>query len=301
MSDRTTEGDGSDGVLAAEPDTPFLVAASLSGVADAAWARRAAPAVDAAVMGGIALDTASRRAARELVERDRSEFLPRDPIDWIDDQLAAVADAPLVPGVNVRSATVAPIREAARVCADHGALCEINAHCRQPELRAVGCGESLLADRDRLVEYVTAAVETGAVTSVKVRTEVSGVDLVAVADSVAAAGAEWLHVDAMDSESVIAAITAADPGGQTPPRSALTVIANNEVRGRESVAEYAQYGADAVSVGRPSENPTGLTRVADAVDAWRAGSLAGDGPEDGPNGESKDEPNDQPNDPPEAP
>ncbi|GAB7009395.1 tRNA-dihydrouridine synthase [Halorubrum trueperi] len=277
---------------------PFLVAASLSGASDAVWARAAAPHVDVAVMGGIALDPASRAAARDLVARDRSEFLPDDPVEWIDRQVRAVDDAPVRPGVNLRSATVEPVREAAEICADRDAVCEINAHCRQPELRAVGCGESLLRDVDRLAEYVAAAAETGATTSVKVRTEVPGVDLVAVADAVADAGADWLHVDAMDSEAVVEELTAGRPTGDTGspdspndpigldapdpldasdshefPRCSLTVVANNGVRGRETIAEYAEYGADAVSVGRPSERPEALARVADAVRAWREGEL----------------------------
>lgn len=256
------------------PDAPFLVAASLSGAADADWARAAAPHVDAAIMGGIALDPASRAAARDLVGRDREEFLPNDPIGWVDRQLRAVDDEPIRPGINVRSATVEPVREAAAICAERGAVCEINAHCRQPELRAVGCGESLLRDADRLAEHVSAAAEPGATTSVKVRTEVSGVDLVAVADAVAAAGADWLHVDAMDSEAVVADLTDCEPAD---PRRDLTVIANNGVRGQKTVAEYAAYGADAVSVGRPSDNPPTLSRVADAVQAWREGQLNGDG------------------------
>ncbi|WP_144925103.1 tRNA-dihydrouridine synthase [Halorubrum salsamenti] len=253
---------------------PFLVAASLSGAADAEWARTAAPHVDAAVLGGIALDPASRAAARDLVARDRSEFLPGNPLAWIDRQLDRLADVPLRPGVNVRSTTVDPVREAAERCAERGAVCEVNAHCRQPELRAVGCGESLLRETDRLAAYVAAAAETGATTSVKVRAEVPGADLVAVADAVADAGADWLHVDAMDSEAVVDELTAGrERDGTDRPRDDLTVIANNGVRGRETVAEYAAYGADAVSVGRPSERPEALSRIADAVAAWREGKL----------------------------
>ncbi|GAB7090503.1 tRNA-dihydrouridine synthase [Halorubrum luteum] len=248
---------------------PFLVAASLSGEADATWARTAGEYVDVALMGGVALDPASRAAARDLVERDRAEFLPDSPVTFIDDQLRALTDASVRPGFNVRSSTVDPIREAAAVCADHDAVCEINAHCRQPELCAVGCGESLLENVDRLADYVAAASGAGAETSVKVRTEVPGVDLVAVAEAVATAGADWLHVDAMDSEPVVGdlatAIEAADLG--------MTLVANNGVRGRGTVAEYAAHGADAVSVGRPSDDPRVLSRVADAVAAWRAGKL----------------------------
>ncbi|WP_123620325.1 tRNA-dihydrouridine synthase [Halorubrum sp. CSM-61] len=267
----------------AESAPPFLVAASLSGASDADWARAAAPHVDAAVLGGIALDPASRAAARDLVARDRSEFLPEDPLAWIARQLDRLADDSLRPGVNVRSATVDPVREAAEICAERGAVCEVNAHCRQPELRAVGCGESLLRDADRLAEYVSAAAETGATTSVKVRAEVPDVDLVAVADAVADAGADWLHVDAMDSEAVVQELTAGRTTGEAErPRDGLTVIANNGVRGRATVAEYAAYGADAVSVGRPSERPPALSRVADAVAVWRKGQLLAAGDADPP-------------------
>ncbi|RLM72352.1 tRNA-dihydrouridine synthase [Halorubrum sp. Atlit-26R] len=256
---------------------PFLVAASLSGAADAAWARDVAEHVDVALLGGVALDSASRAAARDLVARGRSEFLPADPLSFVADQLDALADAPVRPGVNVRSATPGPVREVARVCADRGAVCEVNAHCRQPELRAVGCGESLLREPDRLARYVAAAAETGTTTSVKVRAEVPGVDLVAVAERVSAAGADWLHVDAMDSEAVIAdlaaAVDAAPASGEETALADLTLVANNGVRGRETVAEYAGHGADAVSVGRPTEDPPVLSRVADAVGEWRDGTL----------------------------
>ena len=260
-------------MTADEGPPPFLVAASLSGAADADWARAAAPHADAAILGGIAVDPASRAAARDLVARDRSEFLPADPLAWIERQLDRLAETPIRPGVNVRSATVEPVREAAAVCAERDAVYEVNAHCRQPELRAVGCGESLLRDTGRLAEYVTAAAETGATTSVKVRAEVPGVDLVAVADAVAEAGADWFHVDAMDSEAVVDELTADDGN----PRDDLTVIANNGVRGRETVAEYAADGADAVSVGRPSERPASLSRIAESVVAWQEGELLAEG------------------------
>jgi TIM-barrel protein len=239
---------------------PRLALASLSGEGDARWALAAADHAGAAFLGGVAIDEPSRAAARELVARDREEFLPADPLAFVDDQLATVADSPAAirPGINVRSTTVEPIREVAAICADHDAILEINAHCRQPELRAVGCGETLLADTDRLAEYVAAAAEAAPVVSVKVRAEVDGVDLAGVAKRIAAAGADAIHIDAMDSENVVADVAAATD---------LFVIANNEVRGRESVREYMGYGADAVSVGRPSRRPDGsvMAAVADAV------------------------------------
>lgn len=236
-----------------------LVAASLSGHSDAEWARTASEYVDCAILGGIALDGPSRRAARKLVARDREEFLPTSPLEFIDEQLTALSDFDLEMGFNVRSTSVEPIREAGNICREHGAICEINAHCRQDELCAVGCGETLLRDTDRLCEQVETAAETGANVSVKVRTEVPEVDLLKTARAVERAGASTLHIDAMDSESVVRDVSEG---------SSLTVIANNGVRDRESVREYFEYGADAVSVGRPSDDPRVLSRVREAISEY---------------------------------
>lgn len=256
---------------------PFRVAAaSLSGESDAEWARAALPHVDAAFLGGIALDDSTREAARAMADRERREFLPEDPLAFVDDQLAALTDARLSPGFNVRAVDPDAVRAAASICADHGALLEVNAHCRQDEMCATGAGEALLRAPDRLAGHVAAASETGATVSVKVRTELDGVDLPAVAARVAVAGADVVHVDAMDSEPVVADVVEAlggvpgVPSGGDDGRAAL-VVANNGVRDRATVREYLGYGADAVSVGRPSDDAAVLARVAEATREWFEG------------------------------
>ncbi len=238
---------------------PRLALASLSGRSDAAWARAVEDHVGAAFLGGIALCEPSRVAARALVERDREEFLPPDPVAFVDRQLDALADASLLAGFNVRSTALDPIREVAAVCAAHDAVVEINAHCRQAEMCAVGCGETLLRDPDRLAAHVRAAAETGATVSVKVRAEVPGVDLAETARRIEAAGADTIHVDAMDTPQAIANVATA---------SELFVVANNGVRDAATVETYLSLGADAVSVGRASDRPAVLERVRRAVAAW---------------------------------
>ncbi len=238
---------------------PRVAVASLSGESDAAWARAAAPHVGAAVLGGIALDEPTRQAARRMVaDRDRTEFLPPDPVEFVDRQLAALADADLLTGVNVRASSPEPVRAAARVCADHGAVLEVNAHCRQDEMWAAGAGEALLAAPGRLAAQVAAAAEAGATTGVKVRTEVVA-DLPAVCRRAVDAGADVVHVDAMDAEPVV---------GDVVDAVDAFVVANNGVRDRETVREYLAMGADAVSVGRPSDRPAVLRRVRRATDEW---------------------------------
>jgi TIM-barrel protein len=239
--------------------SPRVAIASLSGESDAAWARNVEEHVGAAFLGGIALDESTRDAARRLVDRDRSEFLPDDPVAFVDEQLAALNDAPVQPAFNVRSATLDPIRRAAAVCKDHEAVLELNAHCRQDEMCAAGAGESLLREPARLCEQVEAAASDGATVSVKVRTELAGVDLPDVCRQANQAGADVIHVDAMDAEEVVADVVDATDA---------FVIANNGVRDRETAREYLDSGADAVSVGRPSDDPEVLRRVAAATADW---------------------------------
>jgi TIM-barrel protein len=246
---------------------PAVALASLSGRSDAAWARAGATFADVAFLGGIALDEASREAAREMVARDRDEFLPPDPLSFVDRQLSALTEVPLLAGFNVRSATVGPVARAARVCAAREAVLEVNAHCRQSEMCEAGCGERLLRDTDRLCAMVRAAAAAGATVSVKVRAEVPGVDLGETAARLAAAGTDAVHVDAMDSEAVVADVAAAD----------CYVVANNGVRDRATVREYLQYGADAVSVGRPSDDPAVMRRVNRACREWRREADGGAG------------------------
>jgi len=241
------------------PFAPRVALASLSGRSDADWARAGADDAGAAFLGGIALDEPTREAARSLVDRDREEFLPADPLAFVDDQLAALTDAPLRSAFNVRASSPEPVGEVAGICRDHGALVEINAHCRQDEMCAAGAGESLLRDPDRLCAYVRAAAGAGATVSVKCRAELDGVDLPAVAARASAAGADVIHVDAMDSEGVVAEVVAA---------AGAAVVANNGVRDRATVREYLACGADAVSVGRASDDPRVLRRVRHAVEEW---------------------------------
>jgi len=244
---------------------PRVALASLSGEADAAWAEAMAAHVGCAFLGGIALDSSTRDAARAMTDRDRSEFLPADPVGFVDAQLVALADAPLRPAYNVRSATLGPLRDVAELCRARDAILELNAHCRQDEMCAAGAGESLLREPDRLARQVRTAAETGAAVSVKVRAEVDGVDLPELARRLEAAGADAVHVDAMDSESVVAEIADATD---------LFVVANNGVRGSATAREYFEYGADAVSVGRASDDPEILRAVRETADEWVAREAA---------------------------
>ncbi|MEF8771119.1 tRNA-dihydrouridine synthase [Halodesulfurarchaeum sp.] len=239
---------------------PRVAVASLSGKSDADWAKQASPWAGAAFLGGLALDKQTRTAARQMVTgRDRSEFLPEDPFGFMESELRALDETDITPGFNVRSVDQSSLKRAAKLCADYGAYIEINAHCRQPEMTRIGAGQALLTEPERLANTIRTAAQTDATVSLKVRTEILGVDLQQVSQTAVEAGADILHIDAMDSESVIKDVK---------DRTTAFIIANNGVRDQATAIEYLEYGADAVSVARPSTNTEVLRRVKHGVKNW---------------------------------
>lgn len=233
-----------------------LVLASESGVTDAAYANHRADAIDAVCLGGLAVDGPTRDAARAMVDRDRDEFLPPDPVAYVEDELAVLDDA-VAAAVNVRAAEAEALRRVAEVCADAGAAVEINAHCRQHEMIDRGCGHALLRDRDRLAELVAAAAATGATVGVKTRAEVT--DDAAVARRLAGAGADFVHVDCMDTPSAVDEVATAAPE--------LVLVANNGVRSAADARAYLDRGADAVSTARGGRDPARLDAIREALPA----------------------------------
>ena len=141
---------------------PRVALASLSGESDAAWARAA---------------SGSRRNGVPRRNRDRRGFATRGGT-------AGRARAERVPArrpVRVRRAGTRRARRRSgssggqrqeRLARADPGRCRasapttahssrINAHCRQPELCAAGCGETLLRDAHRLCEYVETAADDG--------------------------------------------------------------------------------------------------------------------------------------------
>lgn len=236
--------------------SPPVGLASLSGRSDPAWAKSGIPYIGCAFLGGIAICSETRRAARSMVERDREEFLPEDPFRFIEECLSELESSPIRSAINVRSIDRDALARVADLCRQYDAILEINAHCRQDEMCGVGVGESLLEAPNRLRADVAVAADCGVPVSVKVRAELPNVDLAETAVSIEEAGAQAMHVDAMDSPDVIAEVARA---------SDLFVIANNGVRDATSTTQYLNRGADAVSIGRAWDRPSVLREVCETI------------------------------------
>jgi TIM-barrel protein len=224
----------------ATPKNPIAVA-SMAGMTDSKFASGFKNA-GLVILGGYNLDRPTNDAAQKELERGRTEFVSDKPLEFIKSELQATKGFTTI-AVNVRAASLGPFMEAANLAKDFGAILEINAHCRQPEMVGLGAGEALLKDIPRLTEYISEIKKTGVVLSVKTRANV--VNDVELAKVIEKAGADIIHIDAMHPQGV-------DLGVIKRIRNStdLFIIGNNSITDFESAKEMFGRGADMVSVAR---------------------------------------------------
>jgi putative methanogenesis marker domain 9 len=121
-----------------------------------------------------------------------------------------------------------------------GAILEVNAHCRQPEMEAVGAGQCLTRDLAKLSDWIQEIKHTDVPLSVKVRAGV--VNDIELAKTIGKAGADAIHIDTMDSgPSLVKKIRNV---------TTLKIIANNSIVDYQSAHKMFSMGADYVSVAR---------------------------------------------------
>lgn len=218
-----------------------IALASMAGITDSRFAAgfRNAGLV---ILGGYNLDEKTNDAARKETARGRTEFVSDKPMEFIEKELEASKGTTTI-AVNVRAASLPPYKEAANLAKKYGAILEINAHCRQPEMTALGAGEALLKDVPRLCEYVAEIKKTGVVLSVKTRANV--VNDVELALALEKAGADIIHIDAMHPQGIDIGVIK-----RVRNLTKLFIIGNNSVVDFESAKEMFSHGADMVSVAR---------------------------------------------------
>jgi TIM-barrel protein len=223
-----------------------IALAAMAGIADPDFVRKVAMSAGLVVLGGYNLDDATNDAAVRIKERGRAEFVTREPIDHLRselEQLNEMGDPPAI-ALNVRSTEIKPLLEAALLTKEYGAILEIDAHCRQPEMTRIGVGETLLRDLDRLTSMIFRVKKTGVALCVKTRSGV--VDDVELAIAIEQAGADAIHIDAMKPGA------GADHRAIKVTRNAtdLLIIGNNSVVDFRSAKAMFGHGADMVSLAR---------------------------------------------------
>ena len=240
-----------------------IAIASMAGKTDSAFANRYAKDAGLVVMGGYNLDAATNDAAKKMEARGREEFVSDEPLELLKSEIENTDIAGIV-AFNVRSTTIEPLIEAANIIREAGGILELDAHCRQEEMTEIGAGEALMEDLPRLTEWIRLIKETGVVLSVKIRANV--VDDEELAKAIENAGADILHVDAMQPGD------RADLNAIRKIRDVtrLLLIGNNSIRDFSDAKEMFSRGADLISVARAVTNdPEIVTELVDMVSQYQ--------------------------------
>jgi len=199
-------------------------------------------------------------AAKTIAAKgDRKEFLYDDPVQELTSQIAKMEKNDVILGINLRGSTPEAVSSVAGAIGDK-VVYEIDAHCRQPEMIAAGCGEYYLKKPDNLVAVIRALKSHGVTVSVKIRAGVAADDR-ELARILWKAGADILHIDLMDfGPAKLRQIRNSCP---------LMLIANNSITSFDKMKDMLSHGADLVSIARQSDIRTlsgldaAITRYAD--------------------------------------
>ena len=188
-------------------------------------------------------------ASKKIIERGRAEFdFPLDEIfTHIQNEVNSIKSvhSGVKVSANVRATTTQPIIDVGNI--ENLDIVEINCHCRQEEILAIGCGQEML-NRPDLSNFISQIVDNvKSEVSVKIRANVEGTDTLEIAKLIEDAGADYLHVDAMkkgvfeaDWELLSEICNNVD----------IKVIGNNSVNSKENLEKMINTGVDGFSIAR---------------------------------------------------
>ena len=127
------------------------VVAPMAGITNADFLNKVIPfGFNVATLGGYNLDGPTIEASKKIIERGRKEFVfPEDVIlNHIENEIASIKEVhkDVKVSANVRATTPQPIIEVGKI--KDLDIVEINCHCRQEEIVAIGCGQEMLKRDD---------------------------------------------------------------------------------------------------------------------------------------------------------
>ena len=226
------------------------VVAPMAGITNADFLNKVIPlGFNVATLGGYSLDNPTIEASKKIIERGRKEFdFPSDVIfKHIENEVASIkkVHSDVKVSANVRATTPQPIIEVGNI--EDLDIVEINCHCRQDEILAIGCGQNML-NRPDLSDFISQIADNvESEVSVKIRANVDGIDTFKIARLIEDAGADYLHIDAMkkgvfDADWELLEKICNDVN--------IKVIGNNSVNSEENLKKMISTGVYGFSIAR---------------------------------------------------
>lgn len=220
-----------------------VAVASMAGITDSSFFEKCTDA-GLYLLGGYSLDPATMAASEEISKRGRKEFVAEQPLELIESELQKVIGRGVAIGINVRSASLEPLLKAAELAKKYGVILELNAHCRQQEMAAIGVGEVTLKDRVGLARTVAELKKTGVVLSLKMRAGI--VEEIPLLRLLEKSGLDIVHIDTMGTRGPNVNILKRIRDG-----TGLFIIGNNSIHTYESAQAAYSAGCDMISLARP--------------------------------------------------
>ena len=222
----------------------------MAGITDAEFLNKVIPyGFDVVTLGGYSLDEKTIEASQKIIERGRKEF--HFELDEIIPHIESETDKikKIHPNVrvsaNVRSINPEPIIEASKI--KNLDIIELNCHCRQEEITSIDCGQEMLKRPD-LAEFISQIVEgSKSEVSVKIRANVEGTDTLETAKIIEDAGADYIHLDAMDPNVFDADWKLLE---NVCKNTDIKVIGNNSIDSIEKIKKMYQCGVYGFSIAR---------------------------------------------------
>ena len=223
----------------------------MAGITNAEFVMKLIPyGFDTVTIGGYNTDTESIEACEKIIARGRKEFnYPKEEIfNVIENEVNTIKDRfDVAVSANLRGTTPDPLIEISKI--PNLDIVEINCHCRQEELVAVGCGQSMLLRPD-LEDYIKEVVKKSeSKVSLKMRANVEGVDNLQIAQLAEECGVDYLHIDAMKKGVRDADF---DLIKQISDNTNIFIIGNNSVNSIAQGEKMLNAGANGISIARPA-------------------------------------------------
>lgn len=221
----------------------------MAGITNAEFAMKLIPyGFDTVTIGGYNTDNESIDACEKIIKRGRKEFnYPKEEVySIIENEVNTIKDSfDVTVSANLRGTTPDPLIEISKI--PNLDIIEINCHCRQEELVAVGCGQSMLLRPD-LEDYIKEVVKkSDSKVSMKMRANVEGVNNLEIAKLAEDCGVDYLHIDAMKLGVRDADF---DLIQKISNETNIFIIGNNSINSISQAEKMLNAGANGISIAR---------------------------------------------------